>query len=74
MKKTHKITEKQKYESLCYSTYNNLDELMSVVVVLRQWMQTDDFNKYHAKEMLNAILTLAMTIQDQMMDEAEIKV
>jgi hypothetical protein len=60
-------------ESICYTTFNNLDELMSVVVVLRQWMQTDDFNKFHAKEVLNAILTLASKTQEEMMVQAELE-
>jgi len=62
-----------KFENACYTAYNNLDEVISVIVLLKQNIDSDTFNKYHAKEVLNAILTLTINAQHTLMDDAGVE-
>jgi hypothetical protein len=55
------------------NAYNNFDELFALLRLVRDYTQTDEFNKWTAKHALNGIFTNAINIQTSMMDEAGIE-
>jgi hypothetical protein len=55
------------------NAYNNFDELFALLCVFRNYIDTDTFSKYTAKNALNGIFTNAIHIQTSMMDEAGIE-
>jgi len=60
----------QNMEWAIINAYNNLDELFALLRILRDYTQTEEFNKYTAKHAINGIFTNAINIQTSMMDEA----
>lgn len=60
----------QNLEWAIINTYNNLDELFALIRIFRDFTQSEEFNKYTAKQALNGIFTNAINIQTSMMDEA----
>jgi hypothetical protein len=60
----------QNLEWAIINAYNGFDELFALLRLVRDYSQTDEFNKYTAKHALNGIFTNAINIQTSMMDEA----
>lgn len=60
----------QNMEWAIINAYNSFDELFALLRIVRDYSQTDEFNKYTAKHALNGIFTNAINIQTSMMDEA----
>lgn len=60
----------QNMEWAVINAYNNFDELFALLRIFRDYIQTEEFNKYTAKNALNGIFTNAINIQTSMMDEA----
>ena len=57
-------------EFAIYDTYNNFDELFALLRLVRDYTQSENFDKYTAKHAINGIFTNAINMQTMMMDQA----
>jgi len=57
-------------EYAIYDTYNNFDELFALLRLYKDYIESDNYNKYTAKHALNGIFTNAINMQTMMMDQA----
>jgi hypothetical protein len=57
-------------ESAIYQGYNDYDEIQSMIRMLRDYSQSEQFNKYWLKDFCNAMLTNSICNQTNMMDYA----
>ena len=80
IKKTKPLTQVQKLqrkiknlEYAIWQHYQDTDEFFAQLNVLKVYLQSDDFNKYVAKNYVNAIFTTAISHQGSLMDYAELE-
>ena len=57
-------------EYAIYDTYNNFDELFALLRLYKDYIDSDNYNKYTAKHALNGIFSNAINMQTSMMDQA----
>ena len=55
-------------ESALYQGYNDYDEIQSMIRMLRDYSQSEQFNKYWVKDFCNAMLTNSITNQSNLLD------
>jgi hypothetical protein len=77
VKKTKPLTALQQAERKAsnleyaiYDTYNNFDELFALLRLYKDYIESDNYNKYTAKHALNGIFTNAISMQTGLMDQA----
>ena len=77
MKKTKALTKVQqlerKIENLEYAiaeNYSNNDELFGLLIVFREYLASENYSQYTAKNALNGIFTVAIHNQTTLMDYA----
>lgn len=57
-------------EYAIYDTYNNFDELFALLRLYKDYIDSENYNKYTAKHALNGIFSNAINMQTSMMDQA----
>lgn len=63
----------RKIENLEYAIwqhYKDTDELFAQLTVFKAYLETEEFNKYVAKNYINGIFTTAISHQGNLMDQA----
>lgn len=59
-------------ESAIWTAYNNLDEALLVLGLLKDHLKSEDFNKYRLEMGIRALFTLLIHCQSDLMDQAKI--
>ena len=62
-------------ESAIYQTYNDMDEVQGIIWLLRNELEKPhaEVNMYHARNALNAIFTLSIKQQCDLMDLSDLE-
>ena len=60
-------------EIACYEMYDQIDEVFSSLVVLKHFLDSDEFNKYHAKCMIDGLVRQLINNQCDMMNSAKLE-
>ena len=72
-----KVSLKEKIPShadiACYEMYDQIDEVFSSLVVLKNFLDSPDYNKFHAKHMIDGLVRQLINNQCDMMNSAKLE-
>ena len=57
----------------CYEMYDQIDEIFSSLVVLKNFLDSPDYNKFHAKHMIDGLVRQLINNQTDMMVSAKLE-
>ena len=57
----------------CYEMYDQIDEIFSSLVVLKNFLDSPDYNKFHAKHMIDGLVRQLINNQCDMMNQAQLE-
>ena len=60
-------------EIACYEMYDQIDEVFSSLVVLKNFLDSPDYNKFHAKHMIDGLVRQLINNQCDMMNSAKLE-
>ena len=60
-------------EIACYEMYDQIDEVFSSLVVLKNFLDSPDYNKFHAKHMIDGLVRQLINNQCDMMNQAKLE-
>ena len=60
-------------EIACYEMYDQIDEVFSSLVVLKNFLDSENYNKFHAKHMIDGLVRQLINNQSDMMNQAQIE-
>ena len=60
-------------EIACYEMYDQIDEVFCSLVVLKAFLNSDDYNKFHAVSMIDGLVRQLITNQCTMMQTAKLE-
>ena len=60
-------------EIACYEMYDQIDEVFSSLVVLKNFLDSPDYNKFHAKHMIDGLVRQLINNQSDMMNQAQLE-
>lgn len=60
-------------EIACYEMYDQIDEVFSSLVVLKNFLDSPDYNKFHAKHMIDGLVRQLINNQCDMMNQAQLE-
>jgi len=70
------MTNKKEYsraEVACSEMYDHIDETFSSLVVLKNYLNSDDYSKYHANHMIDGLIKSMINAQTDMMQQADLE-
>ena len=60
-------------EIACYEMYDQIDEVFSSLDVLKNFLDSPDYNKFHAKHMIDGLVRQLINNQCDMMNQAQLE-
>ena len=60
-------------EIACYEMYDQIDEVFSSLVVLKNFLDSENYNKFHAKHMIDGLVRQLINNQSDMMNQAQLE-
>lgn len=63
----------QYMESAIWQAYGNLNECMALLGLLKDHIKSENFNKYRLEGGIDALFTLLINCQSDLMDQAKIE-
>ena len=60
-------------EIACYEMYDQIDEVFSSLVVLKNFLDSENYNKFHAKHMIDGLVRQLINNQCDMMNQAQLE-
>jgi hypothetical protein len=60
-------------EIACYEMYDQIDEVFCSLVVLKAFLNSDDYNKFHAVSMIDGLVRQLINNQCDMMNSAKLE-
>ena len=57
----------------CYEMYDQIDEVFSSLVVLKNFLDSENYNKFHAKHMIDGLVRQLINNQCDMMNQAQLE-
>ena len=72
-KKTTEIAKLSHADIACYEMYDQIDEIFSSLVVLKNFLDSPDYNKFHAKHMIDGLVRQLINNQCDMMNQAQLE-
>jgi hypothetical protein len=67
------ITKLSHAEIACYEVYDQIEEVFSSLVVLKNFLDCPDYNKFHAKHMIDGLIRQLINNQCDMMNQAKLE-
>ena len=64
--------EYNRSEVACYEMYDQLDEMFSSLVILKSFLDSETYSKYHAKHMIDCLVRSMINAQTDMMQQANL--
>jgi hypothetical protein len=71
--KTSEVAKLSLAEIACYEMYDQIDEVFCSLVVLKAFLNSDDYNKFHAVSMIDGLVRQLITNQCTMMQTAKLE-
>ena len=59
-------------EIACYEMYDQIDEVFCSLVVLKEFLNSDNYNKFHATSMIDGLVRQLINNQCDMMNSAKL--
>lgn len=60
-------------EIACYEMYDQIDEVFASLVVLKYFLESKDYNKFHAQLMIDGLVRQLINNQCDMMNQAKLE-
>jgi hypothetical protein len=60
-------------EIACYEMYDQVNEVFCSLVVLKSFLESDNYNKFHAMSMIDGLLGQLINNQCDMMKQAKLE-
>ena len=57
----------------CYEMYDQIDEMFSSLVILKNFLDSENYNKFHAKHMIDGLVRQLINNQTDMMVSAKLE-
>jgi len=72
-KVTTEVAKLSHADIACYEMYDQIDEIFSSLVILKNFLDSPDYNKFHAKHMIDGLVRQLINNQTDMMVSAKLE-
>ena len=72
-KVTTEVAKLSHADIACYEMYDQIDEMFSSLVILKNFLDSPDYNKFHAKHMIDGLVRQLINNQTDMMVSAKLE-
>jgi len=72
-KVTTEVAKLSHADIACYEMFDQIDEMFSSLVILKNFLDSPDYNKFHAKHMIDGLVRQLINNQTDMMVSAKLE-
>ena len=72
-KVTTEVAKLSHADIACYEMYDQIDEMFSSLVILKNFLDSENYNKFHAKHMIDGLVRQLINNQCDMMNQAKLE-